>query len=38
MFNVVIEYPTAEEERRILTATTGLANPKIAVVATGEGD
>jgi MoxR-like ATPase len=36
MFNVVIEYPTAEEERRILTATTGLADPKIAVVATGE--
>jgi MoxR-like ATPase len=36
MFNVVIEYPTADEERRILTATTGLADPKIAVVATGE--
>jgi MoxR-like ATPase len=36
MFNVVIEYPSAEEERRILTATTGLADPKIAVVATGE--
>ena len=36
MFNVVIDYPTAEEERRILTATTGLAEPKIAVVATGE--
>jgi MoxR-like ATPase len=36
MFNVVIEYPTAEEERRILTATTGLSDPKIAVVATGE--
>jgi MoxR-like ATPase len=36
MFNVVIEYPTADEERRILMATTGLADPKIAVVATGE--
>ena len=36
MFNVVIEYPSAEEERRILTATTGLADPQIAVVATGE--
>jgi MoxR-like ATPase len=36
MFNVVIEYPTAEEERRILMATTGLSDPKIAVVATGE--
>jgi MoxR-like ATPase len=36
MFNVVIEYPSAEEERKILTATTGLADPKIAVVATGE--
>ncbi|MET0214380.1 MAG: MoxR family ATPase [Vicinamibacterales bacterium] len=36
MFNVVIEYPSADEERRILAATTGLADPKIAVVATGE--
>jgi MoxR-like ATPase len=36
MFNVVIEYPSAEEERRILMATTGLADPKIAVVATGQ--
>ena len=36
MFNVVIDYPSAEEERRILIATTGLADPKIAVVATGE--
>ena len=32
MFNVVIEYPSAEEERKILTATTGLAEPQIAVV------
>src|SRR6187401_450025 len=36
MFNVVIEYPSAEEERRILMATTGVADPKIAVVATGQ--
>ncbi len=36
MFNVVIEYPSAEEERPILTATTGLAEPQIAVVASGE--
>jgi MoxR-like ATPase len=36
MFNVVIEYPSAEEERQILTATTGLAEPQIAVVASGE--
>ena len=36
MFNVVIEYPSAEEERKILTATTGLAEPQIAVVASGE--
>jgi MoxR-like ATPase len=36
MFNVVIEYPTAEEERRILAATTGGAEPRISVVATGD--
>jgi MoxR-like ATPase len=36
MFNVVIEYPSADEERQILAATTGLAEPKIAVVASGE--
>ena len=36
MFNVVIDYPSAEEERRILAATTGIADPKIAVVASGE--
>ena len=36
MFNVVIEYPTAEEERRILAQTTGNSDPPIAVVATGE--
>jgi MoxR-like ATPase len=36
MFNVVIEYPTAEEERRILSQTTGNADPPISVVAHGE--
>ena len=36
MFNVVIEYPSAEEERRILSMTTGNAEPKIEVVASGE--
>ena len=36
MFNVVIEYPTADEERRILSMTTGNAEPKIDAVATGE--
>ena len=36
MFNVVIDYPSAEDERRILSATTGLAAPKIEVVATGQ--
>ena len=36
MFNVVIEYPTADEERRILSQTTGNADPAIAVVASGD--
>jgi MoxR-like ATPase len=36
MFNVVIEYPSAEEERRILSATTGTADPRIDAVASGE--
>ena len=36
MFNVVIEYPTAEEERRILAMTTGSAEARIGAVATGE--
>jgi MoxR-like ATPase len=36
MFNVVIDYPSAEEERRILSATTGTAEPRIAVVASGD--
>jgi MoxR-like ATPase len=35
MFNVVIDYPSAEEERRILATTTGTAEPQIAVVASG---
>jgi MoxR-like ATPase len=36
MFNVVIEYPSAEEERRILTTTTGTREARIQPVATGE--
>src|SRR6187455_3113296 len=36
MFNVVIDYPSEEEERRILAQTTGNADPPIAVVASGE--
>jgi len=36
MFNVVIEYPSAEEERRILTTTTGTREARIEAVATGE--
>jgi MoxR-like ATPase len=36
MFNVVIEYPTAAEERRILSMTTGTAEAKIEAVASGE--
>src|SRR5262245_61530886 len=36
MFNVVIEYPSAEEERRILTMTTGTREARIQAVATGE--
>ena len=36
MFNVVIDYPSAEEERRILSVTTGTADPTIAVVASGD--
>jgi MoxR-like ATPase len=36
MFNVVIEYPSADEERRILSLTTGNADPAIAVVASGD--
>ena len=36
MFNVVIDYPTADEERRILALTTGNLDPAVAVVASGE--
>jgi MoxR-like ATPase len=35
MFNVVIDYPTADEERRILSMTTGVEEPNVTVVATG---
>ena len=36
MFNVLIEYPTADEERRILAMTTASHHPDVAAVATGE--
>lgn len=36
MFNVVIDYPTADEERRILAATTAGDEPAMQVVASGE--
>ena len=36
MFNVVIEYPSAEEERHILAHTTGNLDPPISIVASGE--
>ncbi len=36
MFNVVIEYPTADEERRILTMTTATQHTDVSAVATGE--
>src|SRR5687767_2317712 len=36
MFNVVIEYPSPDEERRILALTTGNAAPVMSVVASGE--
>jgi MoxR-like ATPase len=36
MFNVVIEYPTAEEERRILSMTTGNHDASVSVVASGQ--
>jgi MoxR-like ATPase len=35
MFNIVIEYPSAEEERRILSATTGTAQARVTAVADG---
>ncbi|MGB2715792.1 MAG: MoxR family ATPase [Vicinamibacterales bacterium] len=36
MFNVVIDYPTEEEERRILALTTGNIDPPVSVVASGD--
>jgi MoxR-like ATPase len=36
MFNVVIDYPTAAEEHRILTATTGSEEPAITPVASAQ--
>ena len=36
MFNVVIEYPSAAEEREILTMTTGTRQARIQPVASGE--
>jgi MoxR-like ATPase len=36
MFNVVIEYPSAAEERQILSLTTGTAEARIEVVASGK--
>ena len=36
MFNVVIDYPSAEEERRILSHTTGNTAATVSVVASGE--
>ena len=35
MFNVVIDYPSPEEERRILSLTTGNADPAVSIVASG---
>ncbi|WP_291163023.1 AAA family ATPase [Gemmatimonas sp. UBA7669] len=35
MFNVVIDYPDLEEERRILSSTTNTADATVAPVATG---
>src|SRR5687767_15268549 len=36
MFNVVIEYPTADEERRILAMTTATPQAAVTAVASGE--
>jgi len=36
MFNVVIEYPSADEERRILSMTTGTEEARIEAVASGD--
>ncbi len=35
MFNVLIDYPSADEERRILSQTTGVGEAAISVVASG---
>ena len=35
MFNVVIEYPTADEERQILALTTSAPQAQVSAVATG---
>ena len=35
MFNIVIDYPSAEEEKQILSATTGTAQPSVKAVADG---
>src|SRR5512145_211899 len=35
MFNIVIDYPTADEERRILAMTTGTGEARITAVASG---
>jgi MoxR-like ATPase len=35
MFNVVIEYPSAQEERQILSLTTGTMETAVGVVASG---
>jgi MoxR-like ATPase len=35
MFNVIIDYPSADEERRILASTTGGHVPSVSPVATG---
>jgi len=36
MFNIVIDYPSAAEEHRILASTTGTSEPVIAPVATAQ--
>jgi MoxR-like ATPase len=35
MFNVVIDYPSAEEERHILSRTTGTVDSTVSIVASG---
>jgi MoxR-like ATPase len=36
MLNVVIGYPSADEEKRIIAQTTGADDPRVTAVATGE--